>query len=119
MRDHRNLKIFQLADNLVMRIYERTRDFPKEEVYGLTSQLRRGAVSVASNIVEGAGRSTENDFLRFLTIAHGSAKELAYQLTIAERLGYLEDDKLSSGAEESARVIAAFIKSFSKEERPS
>lgn len=78
MRDHRNLRAFQLADELALLVYRETAGFPKEEMFGLTSQVRQAAVSVASNIAEGCGRSSDVDFLRFLDMANGSLRELQY-----------------------------------------
>src|SRR5438445_13384594 len=101
MRDHRKLRAFELADRLVLSIYAATKSFPKDEQFGLTSQLRRAAVSIASNIVEGCARRSEADYLRFLDLAFGSVREVEYQLTIAQRLGYIPTDiasKLASQA---------------------
>lgn len=75
MRDHTKLRAFELADDLVLKTYKETSQFPKQEMFGLTSQLRRAAVSIPSNIVEGCARSSEGEYLRFLEIAYGSAKE--------------------------------------------
>lgn len=92
MRDHNKLQAFQLADESVLLIYKLTKIFPKEELYGLTSQMRRAAVSIPSNIVEGCSRETEAEYLRFLEIAFGSLRELHYQLSLAERLGFPDKD---------------------------
>src|SRR3990172_4535180 len=89
MRDHRKLRAFELADTLVLSIYTATRTFPKDEQFGLTSQIRRAAISIASNIVEGCARTSQPDYIRFLDMAFGSAREVEYQLSIATRLGYL------------------------------
>jgi len=89
MRDHTKLKAFQLADELALQVYMVTRSFPREELFCLTSQMRRAAVSAASNIVEGCARHTEADYVHFLDVAYGSARELQYQLSLASRLGYV------------------------------
>ena len=115
MRDHRKLRAFELADELVMSVYSATRTFPKDEMFGLTSQLRRASVSIASNIVEGCARNSEADFLRFLDMAFGSIREVEYQLTIARRLGYTSGEtaeQLASQADETARVLAGLIRSL-------
>ena len=92
MRDHTKLRAFELADEVAMIIYQVTRKFPKEEIYGLTSQMRRAGVSVPSNIVEGCARESQGEYLRFLGIAFGSLRELHYQYGLAKRLGYIKDD---------------------------
>lgn len=74
MRDHTKLRAFEIADSVVMEVYRVTRGFPKEELFGLTSQVRRAAMSIASNIVEGCARNSEGDYLRFLDMSYGSAK---------------------------------------------
>ena len=117
MRDHTKLKTFHLADALALKIYKITSDFPKNERYGLTSQLRRSAVSSPSNIVEGCARHTEADYLRFLDMAYGSACELGYQLSLAVRLGYLPQNvyqNLKDDAVESAKVLGGLIRSLRK-----
>ena len=78
MRDHTKLRAFEMADEIAVLLYQVTATFPREERYGLTSQLRRAAVSVPSNIVEGCARDSQADYLRFLTIAFGSLRELHY-----------------------------------------
>jgi four helix bundle protein len=89
MRDHTKLRAFDLADQLALMVYKTTRTFPKEEIFGLTSQVRRAAVSTASNIVEGCARNSKSDYIRFLDIAYGSAREVEYQISLASRLGYV------------------------------
>jgi four helix bundle protein len=89
-RDYRKLRVFHQADSLVMDIYKRTKHFPREEIYGLQSQLRRGAVSSAANIVEGSARRGEGEYLNFLNIAAGSATEVRYLIDLCRRLGFIE-----------------------------
>ena len=95
MRDHTKLRAFELADHLAVLIYRLTAGFPREELYGLTSQMRRAAVSVPSNIVEGCARVSQSDYLRFLYIAFGSLRELHYQLDLSRRLGLLHNQDSS------------------------
>lgn len=95
MRDHTKLRAFELADEVALLAYRVTARFPKEEPHGLTSQIRRAAVSVPSNIVEGCARESEGDYLRFLNIASGSLRELHYQLSLSNRLGFLNNQDLS------------------------
>jgi four helix bundle protein len=117
MRDHNKLQAFQLADEAVLLIYKLTKQFPKDEVYGLTSQMRRAAVSIPSNIVEGCARETETEYLRFLEIAFGSLRELHYQLSLAERLGYLDRDLFTECHEKlirTGKVLSALMRSIRK-----
>jgi four helix bundle protein len=87
-RDYRRLDVFHLADDLAIEMYRFTAHFPDSERYGLAGQMRRAAVSAPANIVEGAERSTQKDFLRHLDIAAGSAAEARYLLSLSRRLGY-------------------------------
>lgn len=117
MRDHTKLRAFELADEVAMMIYQVTRDFPKEEIYGLTSQMRRAAVSVPSNIVEGCARESQGEYLRFLDIAFGSLRELHYQFSLAKRLGYIKGDEnpnYDSKIIETEKVLGALIRSLRK-----
>ena len=112
MRDYKKLRAFELADTLVLSVYRETAGFPKEERYGLTSQMRRCAVSVASNIVEGAARKSLPDYLKFLDIAYGSVRELEYQISLASRLGFVVPEKaglLESQCVETAKVLNGLI----------
>jgi four helix bundle protein len=101
---YRELIAWQKAMNLAVGIYEETRDFPREEIYGLMSQLRRAAVSIPSNIAEGQGRTTTNDFLRFLGMAAGSLQEVETQLILAGRLDYLTEATESALLEQCREV---------------
>ena len=112
MQDYRRLKVWQKAHELALAVYEATARFPREEVYALTSQIRRAAASVPSNIVEGCGRSSNAELMRFLYIALGSANEVEYQLLLARDLGFLQPeahDRLSADAVEVKRMLSALI----------
>lgn len=91
MRNYKNIKAWQLADQLALKVYSVTRRFPKEEIYGITSQLRRAAISVPTNIVEGASRNHKKEYLHFLYIARGSLAETEYLVSVAHRLEYVPE----------------------------
>ncbi len=113
MRDHTKLTAFLKADELVLEVYRITRGFPAEEIYGLKSQIRRAAVSVPSNIVEGCSRDGEKEFVRFLDIAFGSLRELSYQLSLSHRLDYISQPDYQSIAPlitETEKILAALIR---------
>ena len=93
MRKHHELKAWQEAMELVKEIYRVTREFPKEEIYGLVSQMRRAAVSIPSNIAEGAARTGTKEFLQFLSISRGSLSEVETQMLIAKSLGYIKNQE--------------------------
>jgi four helix bundle protein len=96
MRDYTKIETWKLADDLTVAVYERTRSFPKDELYGLTSQLRRASYSVPANIVEGSSRESKKDYLHFLYIARGSLSEAQYFIHLAGRLGYLSSEEVAS-----------------------
>ncbi|UYZ64306.1 four helix bundle protein [Hymenobacter weizhouensis] len=96
MFDFRKLRIWQHGQEVTVAVYQLTRHFPKDELFGLTSQLRRSAGSVPHNIAEGCGRLSKPDLLRFLTIAMGSASELESQLLLAQALGYSSTEAIEA-----------------------
>ena len=117
MRNHAKLKVFDLADRLAIMVYRYTANFPETERFGLTSQLRRAAVSVAANIVEGAARRSDAEFARFLIISYGSARELEYELSLADRLGYLTpvaSNQTGDLVSQTGRALRALIRAVSK-----
>jgi four helix bundle protein len=117
MRDHTKLRAFELADEIAVLIYMATVCFSKEETYGLTSQMRRSAVSAPSNIVEGCALESQVEYLRYLGFAYGSLKELLYQFALAVRLGYVGESEISKPEQkliETEKVLNALIRSLQK-----
>ena len=118
MRDYKNVKAYQLAYKLVIEIYKVTKNFPNEETYGLTSQLRRAAVSIAANIVEGASRQHKRDYLNFLYTSRGSLAETEYLLNLSNSLSYIDNsifqtvEKLKNDA---AKTLFGLIDAVNKE----
>ncbi len=104
MRNYRDLEVWEKAHKLTLQLYQRSRTFPKEEFYGLTSQLRRAAMSVGANLAEGCGRQTTPELARFVRIAMGSASELDYHLLLARDFGYLESEEHQELSQELTRV---------------
>ena len=92
MRDYTKIQAWKLADDLTVSLYEHTRAFPREETYGLTSQLRRASYSVPANIADGSSRESKRDYLHFLYIARGSLSETQYFIHLSKRLGYLSTE---------------------------
>jgi four helix bundle protein len=118
MRDYTKIETWKLADDLTVAVYERTRSFPKEEVYGLTNQLRRASYSVPANIVEGSSRESQKDYLHFLYIARGSLSETQYFIHLSRRLGYLslqEAEALYIQTKSVFGCLHGLIKSVEKE----
>ena len=112
MKNFRDLQIWIRSHGFTLEIYRLTDGFPKTEIYGLVSQMRRSASSIPTNIAEGCGRNTEKDFARFLDNAMGSASELEYQLILARDLKYMQSDdfeKTASELTEIKRMLNAFI----------
>ncbi len=119
MRDHTKLLAFERADEVAVMVYQLTAGFPKEEMYGLSSQMRRAAVSVPSNIVEGCARETQADYLRFLTMAFGSLRELHYQLTLSKRLGFhcnQDSSLIESKIVETEKMLNGLIRALRQED---
>ena len=104
MRPHQKLEAWSRAIELVTDIYKSTEDFPKEERYGLTGQIRRAAVSILANLAEGAGRRSQKEFAHFLSNSQGSASELETELIIAHRLGYLDERTFARLIEQLERI---------------
>ena len=118
MRDYTKIDAWRLADDLTVAIYERTRQFPKEELYALTSQLRRAAYPVPAKIAEGASRETKRDYLHFLYIARGSLAETRYFVHLAQRLGYLPESEAAMVEQQSRECFGCLhglIRAIEKE----
>ena len=112
MRSFKELKVWQKGHEMTPAVYRATRAFPKEEMYGLTSQMRRAAASIPANIAEGCVRGSGPDFRRFLQMALGSASELEYHIILSHELGYLDRsqfESLNENATELKRMLTSFI----------
>ena len=115
LKNYKDLKVWQKAYQLCITIYRLTKHFPKEEQYGLTSQIRRSAVSVPSNIAEGYGRKTTQEYMQSLYIAYGSHCELETQIMLSKDLGYIKSDdsrELQQNIGDVERMLKALIKSL-------
>jgi four helix bundle protein len=111
--DYKKLRVWVRADEFALEIYRATEKFPAAELYGLRSQIRKSAVSVPSNLAEGAGRNTDPQFRQFVRNALGSANEVEYQLTLADRLGFIPSPKakeLTQEAGELKRMLAVLLR---------
>ena len=118
MRGYRDLKVWQLGFDISLAVYELTSDFPQSELYGPTSQLRRAAVSIPSNIAEGHSRSSTKDLIRFINMAKGSLAELETQLLIARSLGYCNSSKIDGILElvdEQSRMLSGYRRSLKEQ----
>ncbi len=117
IKSYQDLLVWQKAMDLTVVIYSATKSFPKEETYGLISQIRRAAVSIPSNIAEGRSRNTVGEFVQFLGIAKGSIAELETQIILANMLGYLADakkDEIISVCNEVSKMLMGLAKSLKK-----
>lgn len=116
MNNYKELIIWQKSMDLVVKIYKTTASFPNEEKYGLVNQMQRCAVSIPSNIAEGAGRNSDKEFRNFLGIANGSINELSTQLELSVRIGYIKESDISeilSLISEIQKMTITLIKKFS------
>lgn len=110
---YKELIVWQKADELAIEVYKATRNFPKEEIYGLTSQIRRAALSIPTNIVEGYARKGDKELARFVNIAIGSMAETEYLLDFAKRLGYFKEkeyEKIEELRKEVGKLLWSFYK---------
>ncbi len=111
----KKLIVWQKSHELVLKVYLVSQKFPPDEQFGLTSQIRRAAISIPSNIVEGKGRGTQKDFKRFLLIARGSLEEVKYQLLLAKELSYIDDKTYAETVDlamEVGKLLAGLIKTL-------
>ena len=118
MRNYRDLKVWSKSYGLSLELYRLSRSFPKEELYGITSQLRRAAVSIGANLAEGCGRRTNAEMARFVRISMGSASELDHHLLLCKDLGFLQDEdykRTSRGLVEIRKMLAALLDSIEAE----
>ena len=104
MKDFRNLKVWKKAHELTMQMYKHSKLFPKEEMFGLTSQIRRASASIPTNIAEGCGRGSDKDFARFIQIAMGSASELEYLILLSFDLNYINKENFTILADETINI---------------
>lgn len=118
IKTYKELQIWQKGIHIVIKCYKLTKEFPVEEMYALTSQIKRASVSISSNIAEGYGRKTDKSFSHFLDISRGSLYELETQLIIANELEFVKDnilfDEIMNLIEEESKMINAFSKSLNK-----
>jgi four helix bundle protein len=118
MKNFRDLGVWQKAHALTLALYKGTKTFPREELFGLTTQMRRASSSIAANIAEGCGKRTEADFARFLQNAFGSASELEYHIVLAGDLGFIKSDdtnRLSEDVIEVKKMLAGFLRKLRAE----
>jgi four helix bundle protein len=118
MQDFRNLDVWRLANELTLDVYRRTREFPSDERFGITSQLRRASSSIEANLAEGCGRGSDDDFARFVQMATGSASEAQCHLVLAYDLGYLDEStflSLNEHAHRVKRMLVSLLRTLKKQ----
>ena len=109
MQDYKKLKVWELSHELTLEVYQKTSVFPKEELFGLTSQLRRASSSIPTNIAEGCGRNSNKDFAQFLNISLGSLNEVTYFILLAKDLNYINIEEYSKLTDECNEIKAMLI----------
>jgi four helix bundle protein len=112
---HKDLDVWKKSMNLATQVYSLTSRFPKGELYGLTSQMRRSAVSIPSNIAEGAAKHSRKEFIQFLHVASGSVAELETQLVLASRMGFLPTNTALAQIEEIRKMLLGLLRSLKKQ----
>jgi four helix bundle protein len=118
MKDFHNLMVWERAHKLTLSIYKLTKEFPKDELYGLTNQMRRSSSSIPSNIAEGCGRDSQAELSRFLQMAMGSSSELEYQIILSHDLKYMDDNvflNLSEELNQFRRMLNSFIQKIKRD----
>ena len=117
IQSYRDLKVWQMAMDLAEQCYKLTRQFPRDELYGMTSQVRRSAASVAANVAEGHGRNSRGEYIQFLRVAQGSLKELETHLILAARVGLVSDSLIAQAlgqSESLGKMLRALIRSLER-----
>jgi four helix bundle protein len=118
MRNYRDLQVWDKAHSLTLELYRVSRQFPRDEIYGITGQLRRASVSIGANLAEGCGRRTSNELARFVRIALGSASELDYHLLLSRDLGFMTGDDFASASArltEVRKMLTSFLQSVEEQ----
>ena len=118
MRNYRELQVWSKAHALTLELYRVSRGFPRDEIYGITSQLRRAAVSIGANLAEGCGRRTSSELARFVRIAMGSASELDYHLLLCRDLGFMSSDDFTTRTAqltEVRKMLTSFLNSVEEQ----
>ena len=118
MKDFKNIEMWQRSHKLTIEIYKATQQFPKEEIFGLTSQIRRAVSSIPTNIAEGCGRRTNAELANFLNIASGSASEVEYEILLAKEVGYITEVQCDAWTKEVCEIrcmLAAYMKKLKTE----